>query len=89
MIPPFQKKTFSLSLPMFALGQGEEGEQLNSYIFQISAVKAKGKKKRLKTEVFSTSKTLQAVMFLMCRKMLSAVLFLGGERERTAIMLNK
>lgn len=45
MIPPFQKKTFSLSLPMFALGQGEEGEQLNSYIFQISGVKAKGKKK--------------------------------------------
>lgn len=75
---------------MFVLGQGEEGEQLNFFFFQISAVKAKGgEKKRLKTEVFSTSKTLQAVMFLMCCKMLSAVLLLGGERERTAIMLNK
>lgn len=74
---------------MFALGQGGEGEQLNIFLFfQISAIKAEGGKK-LKIEVFSTSKTLQAVMFLMCCKMLSAVLFLGRERERTAIMLNK
>lgn len=32
---------------MFVLGQGEEGEQLNFFFFQISAVKAKGGKKKV------------------------------------------
>lgn len=44
----FQKKTVSLWLLTLALGQVEEGE----------GFKAKGKKIRLKTEVFSTNETL-------------------------------